>query len=133
MPTLDVNDAFDPSFIDTFTVLRRVQVLNQYGRIDIQIQQFEADGVVVPTSPNDLQRLPDLQYMNKSISIYTQCLLQGPTPGHQPDEILWHGSQFIVRSLDDYSGYGRGFLMVICVSVDVVDPAPPMLYPMGTA
>ena len=32
MPTHDVNDAFDPSFIDTFTVLRRVQGVSQFGR-----------------------------------------------------------------------------------------------------
>jgi hypothetical protein len=85
------------------------------------------------SSPNDLQRVPDYQYMNKAITIYTQCALQGPAPGYQPDEILWHGSQFIVRALDDYSGYGNGWLMVIALSIDHVDPAPPMPAPLGSA
>jgi hypothetical protein len=133
MPTLDVSEAFDISFMDDFTVLRRVETINQRGRLVYGEQRFGATGVVVPTSPNDLQRLPDYQYMNKAISIYTQCQLQGPSPGYQPDEILWHGSQYIVRAVDDYAGYGRGFLMCICLSIDHVDPAPPMPEPLGRA
>lgn len=133
MPTLDVSEAFDQSFMDSFTVVRRVETINQYGRVNWTPTQFTATGVVVATSPNDLQRLPEMQYMNKSISIYTQWQLQGPSPGHQPDEIIWHGSQYLVRALDDYSGYGRGFIMVICVSIDAVDPAPAMPTPIGSA
>ena len=125
MPTHDVNDAFDPSFIDTFTVLRRVQGISQFGRAVILEQTLAGFGVVVASSPNDLQRLPEMQYQNKSISIYTQMRLQGPWTGMQPDEILWHGSRYIVRALDDYSGYGRGWIMVICTSVDAMDPPPP--------
>lgn len=134
MPTLDVNDAFDPSFIDTFVVTRRTEIVNQFGRATFTAQVFEATGVVVPTSPNDLQRLPEMQFMNKSISIYTQENLQGPSPGMMPDEILWHGSQFVVHALDDYSGYGRGFLMAICLSIEAIDPAPPQIpNTIGTA
>jgi hypothetical protein len=133
VPTLDVSEAFDPSFMDDFIIVRRVQGISQYGRPVLAEKQFAATGVVVPTSPTDLQRLPEMQYMNKSITIYTQWKLQGPAPGYQPDEVLWHGSQFLVRSLDDYSGYGRGFLQVICISIDAVDPAPAMPDPIGSA
>jgi hypothetical protein len=125
MPTLDVSEAFDPSFMDCFTVVRRTEIIGQYGRPTTSEKRFEAIGVVVPSSPNDLERLPEIQYMNKAITIYTQCRLQGPSAGYQPDEVVWHGSQFMVRALDDYSGYGRGFIMVVCISIDAVDPAPP--------
>ncbi len=133
MPTHDVNDAFDPSFIDTFTVLRRAQTVNQVGRVQITEQQIAGQGVVVASSPNDLLRVPEMQYQNKSISIYTTMRLQGPSAGMQPDEILWHGSQYVVRALDDYSGYGRGWIMVICTSIDAVDPPPTFPNTLGTA
>jgi hypothetical protein len=133
MPTHDVSEAFDPSFLDTFTIIRRVQIISQFGRVRLVEKRFTGIGVVVASSPNDLQRVPEMQYMNKSITIYTQWKLQGPAPGMQPDEIIWHGSQFLVRSLDDYSGYGRGFITVICLSIDSVDPAPYLPDIMGTA
>jgi hypothetical protein len=133
MPTLDVSEAFDPSFMDDFTVVRRIQTINQNGRVVITPTESAVTGVVVAASPNDLQRLPELQYMNKTITIYTQYKLQGPAPGFQPDEILWHGSQYLVRAIDDYSGYGRGFIMAVCTSIDAVDPAPYMPEPIGNA
>ena len=133
MPTLDVSEAFDPSFMDEFVVLRRVQGVSAYGRTTVSTKQFTVIGVVVPSSPNDLQRLPEAQYMNKAITIYTQWKLQGPSPGYQPDQVMWHGSSFLVRALDDYSGWGRGFLQAICLSIDAIDPAPYMPDPIGNA
>lgn len=136
MPIHDVNDAFDPTFMDQFTVLRRTQQVSQFGRNVVNETSFVAQGVVTASSPDDLQRLPESQYMNKSITIYTQERMQGPSAGYQPDEVLWHGSRYLVNAVDDYSGYGRGFVMVICGSVDAVDPPPPynsMLTTVGSA
>jgi hypothetical protein len=50
----------------------------------------------------------------------------------QPDEILWHGSTFVVHSMQDYSGYGRGFTSAIAISIDSVD-APPIGGSLGDA
>jgi hypothetical protein len=137
MPTHDVSEAFDPSFLDNFTIIRRVQHVNQYGRVEIVEGRWTGVGVVVASSPNDLQRLPEMQYFNKAVTIYTQWKLQGPAPNMQPDEIIWHGSQYLVRSLEDYSGYGRGFISCVCLSIDSVDPAPYLPdnigVPMGSA
>jgi hypothetical protein len=54
--------------------------------------------------------------------------LQGPAldaQGNQtqPDHVLWHGSTFVIRLLEDYSGYGRG-VHAIAESVQAVDPPP---------
>jgi hypothetical protein len=126
MPLHDVSDAFDPTFFDDYTVRRRTETINSLGRVVMAVQSYNTIGVVTPSSPNDLNRLPEQQYMNKAITIYTQFKIQGPAPGFQPDEIVWHGSRYIVTAVDDYAGYGRGFIMVICVSMDAVDPAPPL-------
>ena len=140
MPTHDVSEAFDPSFLDNFTIIRRVQRVNQYGRVEIIERRWTGVGVVVASSPNDLQRLPEMQYFNKAVTVYTQWKLQGPSAGMQPDEIIWPptpaGSQYIVRSLEDYSRYGRGFISCVCLSIDAVDPPvelPDISAPWGNA
>jgi len=137
MPTHHVDEAFDISFLDSFLIIRRTQLITQFGRVQMIERRYTGIGVVVAASPNDLQRVPEMQYHNKSITIYTQWRLQGPAPNMQPDEIIWHGSQYLVRTLDDYSGYGRGFITVTCLSIDAVDPAPylpdPIPTPIGNA
>lgn len=100
------------------------------------ITQIAAQAVVLATSPNDLQRLPEEEYQLKSISMYSPFRFQGPAEDpasgarQQPDEVIWHGSTYVVRLLDDYTPYGRGFVHVIAVSVEAVDPSP---YQYGTA
>src|SRR5215467_10604432 len=126
MPTLDVNDAFDPSFWDNMTVIRRVQVVDQKGRAQVTETAITARGVVVATSPDDLMRVPEHEMFNKSISITTPFRLQGTSIDEfgnvtHPDHIIWpvgsRSSLYVVRALDDYSGYGRGFVHAICTSI----------------
>ena len=137
MPRLDVSEAFDPSMMDSITVLRRATVVGNSGRQTTTTKAISTQAVVTAASPNDLQRLPEEEYMLKSISIYTMFRLQGPTVdevGNQtlPDQVLWHGSLFVVRALNDFSGFGRGFVNAIAVSVQAVDP-PLMPEPVGSA
>jgi hypothetical protein len=140
MPTLDVNDAFDPSFIDLITVYRITQTIDKNGRV-VRFRRAitNVQAVVTATSPDDLQRLPDYEMMNKSISVYCPAFrLQGPVRSDngvlqtQPDEIYWHGSTFVVHSMQDFSGFGRGFTSAIAVSLDAVD-APPIGGSVGSA
>jgi len=131
MPTLDLTDAFDPSFWDTIKVRRRQQLISQTGRVSTSNTTFEMQAVVTPASPSDLQRLPDYQQMGKAISIYSILpRLRGPalnTDGSetQPDQIEWHGSLYVVRTIEDYAGYGQGYVHAIAETVQAVDPPPP--------
>jgi len=138
MPTLDCNDAFDPSFMDTITVVRRVQVLSNKGRVTTKETARTVAAVVVSATPDDLQRLPDYEMMEKAIRVTSpQFRLQGIVMdelGNKtlPDQILWHGSMYVVHSLEDYSNYGRGFTSVIAISMTQPDP-PVMGPPIGNA
>jgi hypothetical protein len=63
--------------------------------------------------------------------------LQGPARNidgsqTQPDQIEWHGSLYVVRLLEDYSGYGQGFVHTVAESVQSIDP-PPMGDALGSA
>jgi len=137
MPTHDVNDAFDPSFWDTIVVVRRVAFVDNRGRVVTQDKATSALAVVTAASPVDLQRVPEWGMMNKTISIYTPFRLQGHAVDEvgnvtQPDEVLWRNSLFIVNFLEDYSGYGRGFVHAVATSKQNVD-YPPIPEPMGNA
>jgi hypothetical protein len=137
MPLLDVSEAFDVLFWDTVTVIRRTTTVSQYGRVTTADTQFAMQAVVTAASPDDLSRVPEYELMNKTISIYSIERLQGPADdglGNQtmPDLVQWHGSTYVVRMLDDYSGYGQGFIHAVCEGVQAVDP-PPMPSTVGSA
>jgi|SRR5262252_7248391 len=137
MPILDVNDAFDPSFWDNITVIRRQQTVDQNGRARVQETPISTRAVVVATSPDDLMRVPEHEMFNKSIEVTTPFRLRGTSVDEtgkvtHPDHILWHGSIYVVRAFDDYAGYGRGFTHAICTSIQNADP-PPMPDPLGHA
>jgi hypothetical protein len=124
MADLDLSDAFDPSFLDDFVIVRQTETVNASGRAVILETNIDATGVIGPTSPDDLQRLPEGEYTNKAITIVSQTRIQGSSPGRKPDEILWHGSRYIVSALDDLTQYGTGFVQAIAVSIDPLDPPP---------
>jgi hypothetical protein len=57
MPTLDVSDAFDPSFDDDITVVRQTSIVDQHGWSQVTTRAFSIKAVVVAASPNYLCRL----------------------------------------------------------------------------
>lgn len=138
MPSLDVNDAFGPEFLDDIVVNRIDEAIDPHGRVIRTTTSTATQAVVLPTSPDDLQRLPEEEYTLKSIALYSPFRLQsvadpGTGANQQPDEVVWHGSTYVVRVVDDYTGYGRGFTHAIAVSIDAVDPPPPAAAVIGHA
>ncbi len=111
--------------LDTFFVLRRLQDINNYGRAQ-NTQEWSASilGVVTPTSPRNLKRLPDEQRQAKSIEVITSFPLQGPSNLNSPDIVSWNGDNFVVIVIDDWSNFGPGWVHAICTSIDSVDLPP---------
>lgn len=143
MPLLDVNEAFDPSFLDTILVDRIREVVDQFGRVRRYKTRYTvANAVVTAASPSDLRREPNYELMAKSIDVYVPqgFRLQGPVRDPvsgamrtQPDEIIWHGSTFVVNAASDFSGYGMGYTYAHASSIEAMD-APPLggHVPLGT-
>lgn len=125
MPGLDVSDAvLESEFQDTFTVERRTETISTKGRSQTTAETFRQIGVVYPAGPNDLERLPEEQHMRKTIVICTGFRLRGPSPGFQADVVDWNGDRFVVANVEDFSGFGQGFVSAICQSIDYVDEPP---------
>ena len=134
MALLDVSSVlFDPDFIDNFEVVRRVETIDVHGRSSITEQRSRQIGVVTAISPSDLDRREDYQAMTRSISVVTQYKLRGEITGQQPDIIVWRGDNFVVKHIDPYPQFGKGFVQVECTSMDRTDGPLEAPAPISTA
>jgi hypothetical protein len=133
MPMMDLSEVLtDPMLLDTFSVNRRTQTVNEFGLACSSTQPFpDINGVVYPSDDNDLKRLPDLSIQSKALTVITQFSLRGESEtsgsgaaSFYPDIVVWNGDQFLVRKIDDYSNYAAGFILAICTSIDLVDQPP---------
>jgi hypothetical protein len=113
----------EPELADGFLVLRRAEGTDEHGRANpTVVRTFETHGIIVSATPNDLARVPDQQHQQKTISISTQFRLQGPYPGVQPDVIRWHGDDYVVITLDDFTSFGEGFVNALAQRMDANIP-----------
>ena len=121
----------DPMLLDYFAVIRRKESISDHGRAVISAQTLpRIFGNVNAASPNDLERLGDYQFQGAALSIVTRfkfyaesetALLQD----YQPDLIYWDSAYYIVKTLENYSRYGPGFVQAICIETTyVAEPTP---------
>lgn len=135
MPSLDVSDAFDESFFDTFTLIRRVETVGNTGfATKAETVTPNQLGVVTAASPNDLKRLPEADISLKSIVIVTQVRLQlastnaDPTKTTKADVVQWANDYYQVALVEDYSRYGQGYIYALAQATDF-QLAPPTAAP----
>ncbi len=122
MSALDLSEAFDPEYVDSFTVRRQAESL-VLGRTQITPTDIApVYGTVCAASPNDLLRIPDSTSFTRAISIVTQFKVIGAEVGFQPDLILWQGSQYLVKHVDLYPHFGVGWYQVIAASITSQEP-----------
>jgi hypothetical protein len=123
MPFLDVSDiTCDPDFADRFTVVRRQETVDGFGRAGVTERLFhKVVGVVTMSSPNDLDRREDYQNFTRSITVVTKFAVQGAVIGYQPDLIEWRGTRHLVKHVAPYPQFGKGFYQVECSSMTNMD------------
>lgn len=123
MANLDVSDVLcDPDIADSFTVIRRAQVINNHGRATLVPQTLKNKiGVITAASGNDLMRLPEEQRTGRNLTVVTKFRLHATVQGFAPDLILWQGDYYIVKEVDPYPQYGQGFVQAIVGSIDYQD------------
>lgn len=126
MPMLDVTEVlFDPDFADMFDVLRQSEVVDDSGRAQIGKTRFpNVIGVVTPTAPDTLQRRDDGQMMPRAVSVVTQFRLRGPSPGFQPDQIVYDNVTFTVTEIVSLTRFGEGFVEAIALSMNALNGPP---------
>jgi hypothetical protein len=129
---IDVTDVLlDPMIAgERFTVLRRRELVNNLGVAEWQWETFpNIIGSVTPTGDQSLVRDEGFQAQAKTILVITAFKLRGESKdearrNYQPDVVVWNENYYMVRTVDDYSRYGAGFVQAECSSTDLVDQAP---------
>lgn len=125
MPDLDPAIVLSsPMLSDDFTITRRVQVVNDLGRPTMTAEHRCGYGIVTQAGGRDLLRLPDLQTGTNAISVLTESEVRPATPGAQPDMITFAGTSYLVKHVDPYPRYGRGWYQVLAVSTNAIDVMP---------
>jgi hypothetical protein len=130
MPLINQSVALtNPMSMDQFAVVRRQQVVGNNGRATFNTTNVpNLSGVVYPSTKNDLERFPNFQVAGKTITVITRYALRSESEASgtdfAPDIVQWHGDNFLVKELEDWSAYGPGFVLAICSSTDLKDVPP---------
>lgn len=126
MPLIDTSELLvDPDFVEPVTVLRRMQLVSEQGRVSTQNQSFmNVIACVQPQSDEPMVRGTDSQLLPALISVHTKFRLRGISPNFQPDIVIWNGNQFVVNKVFNWSHFGLGYVMAECSSMDHLDEPP---------
>ncbi|WP_304002840.1 hypothetical protein [Methyloversatilis discipulorum] len=116
MALLDVSDILcDPDFMDTGLVCERLtQTIGANGRATNAPAQTSFAGVVTSDKGDLLMRIAEGERTVGSIIIHTRFALQDGRPGQTADVVIWQGRRFTVSAVQDWSHFGRGFVMANC-------------------
>lgn len=122
MATLDVSDVLlCPEFTDNYVIQRNAELVDDNGRSSITLSKIPSVGVVTMASGRDLQRMPDMQVLDRVIKITTKTRLQSEVKNAQPDIIVWRGDNYVVKTCDLYPQFGQGFYRALAASIDLTD------------
>lgn len=132
MPLIDVTQVLlDPVVAgEAFEVVRREEVVNNFGEPVLTTIRLQVLGSVQPTGNNSLARQDAFQTQAKTLRVITMFRLRGVSKeratgnSYQPDLVYWRGDYFIVNELEDFTQYGAGMIQADCTSIDFIDDAP---------
>lgn len=130
MPILSASEILDdPEFQDTSLVrIRITETVDQHGMTRQERSEANFAGVVTIDDPNKISQNPDGRRITGAIRIHTttnqftndERLVYAPNKSlfvataqpplrakGSPDYVRWHGTEYEVEQLDDYSAYGE--------------------------
>lgn len=119
MATMSMFDVLpSPEFIDQASYIRTISALDIHGRAVNTPGASVAFMAVVMPEGSTLARLPDGSRLSGSIRIWSQTYLCDglkidDTGAVEPDIVLWHGRQYVVKAVQDWDAFaGMGGLGV---------------------
>ena len=90
-------------------------------------------GSVQPTGDNSLLREEAYDAKAKTLKIITTFRLRGPSTSvgdnYKPDQILWGGDTYEVRTAEDFAQFGAGMIEAECVQITFLGQPPSYLSP----
>ncbi len=99
----------DVDFAQRFTILRSEGEFVDGVWTELEVDEISVSGVIVPTSPRDLNRLPEGDRVSAAVSFYSKKELRvtrtGNTPGTS-DMIRWKGDCYKLVGVFPWGDYG---------------------------
>ena len=95
------------------TLCRRAVTIDAHGRTAVTETTTPIGAVVRPATEKDLERLPEGDRDRGHIKVLSESEMTAGTEAVQPDEIIWSGSRWVVKTVDSWQ-YGRCFWSAIC-------------------
>jgi galactose-6-phosphate isomerase len=134
VPSIDVNEVILGGDIagEAFQVIRRRQTMVDGMAVEVETLLTGMVGAIAPTGDNSLVRAEGFTEQNETLQVVTNFMLRGPSrtaddAEWMADLVVWQGSRYIVRTVNNFSQYGRGFIQAECLSFDYVDLPPSKL------
>lgn len=132
MPEIDLSEVLLDVAVagEPFFVVRRPDIVGWDGVTAIGATQLGPFyGSITPVGANSMLREEAFSVAEKTIRVTTSFILRGPSKdktlqNYQPDLVLWRGDAYIVRTIGDFSQYGRGMMTAECSSIDYVETTP---------
>lgn len=123
MPLIDVVELlYDPDFAQDFTVVRFVRTVSAQGLTVDSPGLFATYGVILPLSGAQLAMLPEAERTGSFITVITPFALYALTDTTAPDQVQWHGRNYQVRSVNDWTDWGQGFTSAVCQLIGTMTP-----------
>ncbi len=123
MPLLDVTELlYDPDFAQDFVVVRFIRSVSQQGLTVDSPGLFQSYGVILPLSGAQLAMLPEAERTGSYITVITPFALYALTDTTAPDHVQWHGRDYLVRTVNDWTDWGQGFTSAVCQLTGAMTP-----------
>lgn len=116
MAFLDVSDILnDPDFMDTGLVCERnIQSIGEDGMAVNGQTLLKFSGVVTSDNGDLLERGGDGERIKGNINIHTRFPLDDGNSINGADIVQWKGRRYTVTVVNDWSHFGRGFVVATC-------------------
>ncbi len=117
MAALSFDDILcDADLIDTITVKPTVRLVADNGRAaDLDMAAVPGVVAIVVPAAQKLILQSDGALRDGAIEIFTAYAISGgsstdDSATRQPDVVTWHGRDYLVQAVEDYSAFGPGWV-----------------------
>ena len=115
MALLDVTDLLtDPDFSSTFDILRSTETVDQHGIASRVEQTISLSGVIEAGSGQTIVMLDDGTRISDSLTLWCEFPLWASFENRPADIVLWKGQRYVVKSVEDWTNFGRGYVKATC-------------------
>lgn len=105
----------NPRYTDELLLRRTTESINQYGEREVLEVEETIRASVFPATSQSLALLPESQRIGGVIEIYYKGAVS------LGDVLVWKATRYVVRTIDDYSHFGAGFLKAVATRESIND------------